>query len=319
MKKNLIVILAFITLLVFGSCSDAVQPKEMSERMVEISFGFNGEADSITQVPLKSKAVATKSPDEPAVAKNWYAIQVYDGADVPYAYGFFDNIEDMKLLCIKDDTYSFTVDMIPEAEGQVYHFSLAQAGWADIGNAFYYSKTESIRFLGKGYLYMKSPVPNIFNRPAVDRFFGRLASYKAVKNGKVNIKLSRSAFFAKFVAKEFTAGELEIALDNAPTFYLHAEDGNVFEHFYSFDNLTSTAEEIGVSIIWVNKEGKRIPLVAQNVNFGRSTLTTLEFTVKETEFSNTFSITADEELINGGKIDLDSIDDLVDTEIETTP
>lgn len=314
MKRWTIALFALIAMLVIVSCSENVNLDDATGRMVEVSFGFSGEADSITQVPLD----ATRSVEESSVAKNWYAIQVYDEDYCPYAYGFFDNLEDMKLLCVKDATYSFTVDMVPEAEGKVSYFSLCQAGWASIGNAFYYSKAESVRYLGEGYLYLASPSHDIFNRPSVDRFYGSLSNYKATKNGQVNITLTRRAFSVKFVAKDFTVGRLELSLDNAPTFYLNVEDGNEFEHFYSFYNLSSEAEEIGVSIIWVNGDGKRIPLVAQNVNFVRNTLTTLEFTVKASESSNTFSITADEELADGGKINLDPIDDLVDTEIDTT-
>lgn len=319
MKKNIVMLFALIALFSFVSCNDAFNSNSVSDNTVEISFAFKGEADSITQVPLQARSVVAKGVGEAPTAKNWYAVQVYDEDGVPYAYGFFDNLEDMKLLCIKDFTYSFTVDMVPEAEGQVLYFSLVKAGWASIGNAFYYSKTDRIRFLGEGYLYMKSPMRDTFNRPSVDRFFGCLNGYKATKNGKVNIELSRAAFSAKFVAKEFSEGSLEIALDNAPTFYLNAEDGNEFEHFYSFNNLKSASEEIGITIIWVNGDGKRIPLVAQNVNFARNTLTTLEFTVKASESNNTFTISADEELIDGGTITLDPIDDFVDTTIDTIP
>ena len=164
---------------------------------------------------------------------------------------------------------------------------------------------------------MSSPKRDTFNRPSVDRFYGSLSNYKAVKNGQVSITLSRCAFVAKFVAKDFISGKLEISLDNAPTFYLDATECNEFEHFYSFNNLSSSFEEIGVSIIWITPEGKKIPLVAQNVKFDRNTLTTLEFTVKLPEYSNTFSITADEELIEGENLNLDSIEDLVETQVNT--
>ena len=320
MKKYIIPFLLIFAMIAFMSCSDSTQLSEESdEEMVELSFGFSGEFDSIYQTPLQGGQESSRSLDDQVAAKNWYAIQVYDEDNKPYAYGFFDNTEDMKLLCVKGATYSFAVDMIPEGEDHVYKFSLVQSGWASIGNAFYYSKTEKVRYLGEGYLYMKYPTRDTFNRPAIDRFYGTLKDYKATTNGKISIELARSAFSVKFVAKDFTVGQLEISIDNAPTFYLKAEDGNEFEHFYSFKRLTSESEEIGVSIIWIDGEGKKIPIVAQNVSFARNTLTTLEFTVKVSESSNTFSITADEELVEGESIDLDTIDDLVDTEIETNP
>ncbi len=314
MKKLKIMLLALLSVVMIISCSDQIVSNSKSSETIEVSFDFNGEVDSITQVPLQTRALDSYSSAE---SKNWYAIQVYDENGVPYAYGFFDNMEDMRLQCIRNATYSFTVDMIPNAEGYVKYFSLTKAGWATIGNSFYYSKTDSVRFLGTGYLYMRSPKADPFNRPSVDRFYGQLSGYKAVKNGKVNINLTRSAFSVKFVAKEFTEGTLELAIDNAPSFYLKTGESNVFEHFYSFNNLSSSFEEIGVSIIWTNGDGKRIPLVGQNITFSRNTRTTLEFTVKAPESSNTFSINANEELLDGEIIQLEPNDDLVDTEIET--
>jgi len=315
MKKILSAILLILMLFIIVSCSNEIKNNEASERTIELSFGFVGEFDSISQTPIQARATS-RSLDEATTPKNWYAIQVYDETG-PYAYGFFDNIEDMKLLCVKDAKYSFTVDMVPEAEEKVFYFSLVQSGWASIGNSFYYSKTESVRYLGKGYLYMRYPICDTFNRPAIDRFYGTLSDYTATQNGKVNISLTRRAFSSKFIAKEFTEGTLEISLDNAPKFIIKANETNEFEHFYSFNNLSSASEEIGVSIVWVNGEGKRIPIVAQNVNFVRNTLTTLEFTVKATETSNTFSLSADEQLTDGGTIVLDNVDDLVNTEVET--
>jgi len=307
MKKAFLLIIAAVFL--FG-CSNTANSKVEENETIEVSFSFRGEFDSITQVPI-SRNVTND------VTKNWYAIQVYDENGY-YAYGFFDNLEDMKLLCIKNSTYNFTVDMIPEGESKVYKFSCVNSGWANISNSFFYSKTESIRYLGEGYLYMKYPSWDTFNRPSCDRFYGSLSNYTATENGVVNINLSRASFKVKFAAKDFSSGSLELSLDNAPTFYLYAEDGTEFEEFYSFNYLSSESENIGVSIIWITTEGKRIPLVAQNVDFRRNTLTTLEFTVKINESANTFSITADEDLIDGEIISLDTIDDLVDTEITPT-
>lgn len=320
MKRFVIAVATLLLLLMFVGCSnEAIANAE--DDIVEVSIGFSGEFDSVTQVPLQGRASGSRSLEEgegETSAKNWYAVQVYDENGSPYAYGFFDNLEDMKLLLVKDFVYSFTVDMIPNAEGKVYKFSLCQSGWAAISNSFYYSKTESVRYLGEGYLYMNYPVYETFNRPAIDRFYGTLTGYTASANGVVNINLKRSSFKVKFVAKDFTEGSLEFSIDNAPVFTLSVSDGSEFEQFYSFNNLSSLSEEIGVTVIWINGDGKRIPLVAQNVTFNRNTLTTLEFTVKATETANNFTINAEEELVEGSTINLDSINDLVDTDVNTT-
>lgn len=307
--KSFLSSLLFISVIVMG-CSEINHSQNLEKEKIEISFGFKGEVDSITQLPISSRAANNEQE------KNWYAVQVYDENGY-YAYGFFDNVEDMKLLCVKNSSYSFTVDMIPNGEDKVYKFCCVQQGWAPIGNSFFYSKTEYIRYLGEGYLYMNYPSWETYNRPSCDRFYGSLSNYTATEKGVVNINLYRASFKVRFVAKEFTSGQLELSLDNGPTFTLDADNKTEFEEFYSFKNLLSESEEIGISIIWITAEGKRIPLVAQNINFSRNTLTILEFTVKLNESTNTFSFTADEQLEEGKVISLDEIEDLIDTNIDT--
>ena len=309
MKYLFLLTVSIISFIILG-CSETIKSEIEEKEKIEVSFGFKGEVDSITQTPISTRNAINEENK-----KNWYAIQVCDETGY-YAYGFFDNVDDMKLLCEKNSSYSFMVDMIPEGEDKVYKFSCIQQGWSSIGNSFMYSKTEHIRYLGEGYLYMNYPTWDTYKHPSCDRFYGILSNYKPQEKGVVNINLSRAAFKVKYVAKDFNSGSLELSLDNGPTFILNSEDGTEFEEFYSFNNLESESEEIGITIVWITETGKRIPLVAQNISFARNTVTTLEFTVKLNESTNTFAFSANEEVEAGETISLDSIDNLLDTEIQ---
>jgi hypothetical protein len=280
---------------------------------ITVSFDFTGEAPNITTTPM-SRANE---------AKDWYQIQVYscpigESYYTYYGYGFFDNTENMIINLKEGYQYKFVADMIVDASEKIYKFSLSNSGWASIGNSFYFSTDEHIRFLGEGYIYMNKPW-DTYNRPDVDRFYGITEGYVPEDGGSVSIDMKRVSFGVKFVAKEFTSGSLEIQIDQSPTKTLKCADGNVAECIVSFKNTASAykndnySENIAVNIIWVKDDGVRSPIVSENITFVRNHLTTIEFEVKEEAKSNSFNITANEEWETGDTITVGN--DGIDTEV----
>lgn len=300
----------FVSALFMVGCSSSTEdviepdtPKE--EKDIQVSIGFSGEILNITESPL------SRATD----AKDWYAFQVYSAPEDGskgysyYAYGFFDNKENM-IINLKDGyKYKFDVCMVVDGSEKVRYFSLVNAGWTSIGNSFYISSDEHVRYMYEGYLYLK---PNdTYDRPNVDRFFGRTTDYVPTEGGKVDINMKRVSFGAKFVAKEFTEGSLEISVEGAPIIDLAASEGSEIQDIISFNNLeqayTSTteySESIPVNITWVKTDGVRVPIASESVDFKRNKLTTIEFEVKESTSSTTFSLNADETMETGETVSI---------------
>lgn len=287
------------------SCSSSDEPiddsSQTEKRMIPVSIGFSGEIINIIDTPL-SKADDTK---------NWYAFQVYsapaDGSDnyTRYAYGFFDSKENMVINLKEGYKYKFDVNMVVDGESKVYSFALAQAGWVRPSNSFYISSYECVRYMYDGYLYLRRPYDS-FNRPNVDRFFGRTIDFIPEEGKSVSINMKRVAFGAKFVAKDFTEGNIEISVEGAPTINLDIANGNEIQDMISFKYLEDAYssseeyyEEIPVNIIWVKSDNVRVPIASENVRFKRNKLTTIEFMAKESTTSNSFDLTASEELGSG--------------------
>lgn len=307
--------MAFICGMCMQSCDkESTAPSSNNDNgYITVSLGFTGEDPIITTTPM-SRANE---------AKDWYQIQVYscpigESYYTYYGYGFFDNTENMTINLKEGYQYKFVADMIVDASEKIYKFSLSNSGWASIGNSFYFSTDEHIRFLGQGYIYMNKPY-NTYNRPDVDRFYGITEGYIPSENGSVSIDMKRVAFGVKFVAKEFTSGSLEIQIDQSPTKTLKCAEGNVVEWIVSFDSTASAyrndnySENIAVNIIWVKDDGVRTPIVSENITFVRNHLTTIEFEVKEAAQSNSFSINANEEWKTGDTITVGN--DGIDTEV----
>lgn len=280
---------------------------------ITVSLGFTGEAPNITTTPM-SRANE---------AKDWYQIQVYScpigqSYYTYYGYGFFDNTDNMIIKLKEGYQYKFVADMIVDASKKINKFSLTKSGWASIGNSFYFSTDEHIRFLGEGYVLMSQPYEQYY-RPDVDRFYGITEGYIPSENGSVSIDMKRVAFGAKFVAKDFTSGSLEIQIDQSPTKTLKCADGNVAEWIVSFYSTASAyrndnySENIAVNIIWVKDDGVRSPIVSENITFVRNHKTTIEFKVNDPTESNSFNITANEEWETGDTITVGN--DGIDTDV----
>lgn len=307
--------MAFICSMCMQSCDkESTAPSSNNDNgYITVSLGFTGEDPIITTTPM-SRANE---------AKDWYQIQVYScpigkSYYTYYGYGFFDNTENMIINLKEGYQYKFVADMIVDASEKINKFSLSNSGWASIGNSFYFSTDEHIRYLGEGYIYMSKPYDQ-YNRPDVDRFYGITEGYVPEEGGSVSIDMKRVSFGAKFVAKEFTSGSLEIQIDQSPTKTLKCADGNVAECIVSFNNTASAykndnySENIAVNIIWVKDDGVRSPIVSENITFVRNHLTTIEFEVKEEAESNSFNITANEEWETGDTITVGN--DGIDTEV----
>ena len=300
----------FVSILFFFSCSSSndeietpIQPE--NEKYFQVPIGFSGEILNITESPLSRTGEA----------KDWYAFQVYsapeDGSQEYsyYAYGFFDNKKDMIINLKEGYKYKFDVCMVVDGSEKVYKFSLVNAGWATIGNSFMISSEEHVRYMYEGYLYIQNPW-DTYDRPNVDRFFGRTTDYIPTEGGSVDIDMKRVSFGAKFVAKDFTEGSLEISVEGAPMIKLEASEGNEVEDIISFNNLESAftnndySENIPVNITWVKTDNVRVPIASEAIDFKRNRLTTIEFIVKENTSSNTFSLNANETMVEGETVEI---------------
>ncbi|MBO5420174.1 MAG: hypothetical protein J6A22_08855 [Bacteroidales bacterium] len=291
------------------SCQKTQSPDSTveEEHYIQVSLGFSGEITDITTTPM-SKAEKFK---------DWYQIQVYScplGQDnySYYGYGFFDNKDNMVINLKEGYQYRFVADMIVEGEKNILSFSLFNSGWATISNNFYLSFDEHIRYLGEGYIYMSTPHEQ-FNRPNVDRFFGITEGYVPEERGKVSIKMKRVSFGAKFIAKDFEEGFIEVAIDQAPSTIIEATNGSETDKItISFKNTMEAylndkySENIAVNVIWIKNDGVRVPVVSQEIEFVRNHLTSVKFDLKETSKSSSFSITSDENWQNGEIIEVEN-------------
>ena len=122
--RNFIILAA--CMLIFAACNkEGLIPPSNDEDMVEVSFNFAGDYVSIDEEPL-TRALAPN-------AKTLYALQVYstdttnkghrleESRTIPYAYGLFDDISNIRLALPKDRKFIVKALIIEEREDTIYH------------------------------------------------------------------------------------------------------------------------------------------------------------------------------------------------------
>lgn len=218
--------------------------------------------------------------------------------------------------------YKFDASMILNGSEKVYKFCLVNAGGTSVGNTFFISSDELVRYMYEGHLYLQYPHDS-FDRPNVDRFFGEVQGYIPEEGGSVQINMKRVAFGAKFVAKKFESGSLEISVEGAPMMKMNINNGNEIQDVFSFNRLGSAyyfvgeyAEDIPVNIVWVKPDNVRVPVASQKISFKRNKLTTIEFEVKDNATGNSINLEANETMENGETLHIGG--DGTNTEVNPT-
>ncbi|MFR8553335.1 MAG: hypothetical protein ACLVEU_07385 [Bacteroides cellulosilyticus] len=145
-----------------------------------------------------------------------------------YAYGLFDNIEDMTISLIEGHKYKFECSMVREDVDTLYHDNeIYYAPFNRLGtlnskysgialeNKFNISTTNPVCFGGLkiGTMSTSGYYDNYNCRsyyPKSDRFYGELTDYIPTKDGVANIDLKRTAFGLKFIVTPPVDGKLYI-------------------------------------------------------------------------------------------------------------
>ena len=229
------------------SCSnneDELPPKEQTnQETYTISFNLGGEFISTSETPLSRTEVAPKKI---------YGINVYYKKDGNtwydnYAYGLFDNIQDMTISLISGYRYKFECTMIQNDNDIIYHDKNGYYGRpfmsgdnyngdynantvTQLTNKFHVSTT-TYRYLD----YIKYGTPDVCtessfvrsNYPKTDRFYGELTDYIPTKDGVANIDLKRTAFGLKFIVTPPVDGKLYISSITTNDNSYHSINSNV--------------------------------------------------------------------------------------------
>ena len=327
------------------SCSnneDELLSKEQEENDQEtytISFDLGGEFISTSETPLSRTE---------AIPKRIYGINVYYKKDdnssyQNYAYGLFDNVEDMTISLIGGYKYKFECTMVRDDFDTLYHennmyyepFHKKSYNNYNFGitleNKFNISTTTSIRFVGlqEGYSHIKGH--GISAYPELDRFYGELTDYVPTKEGVANIDLKRTAFGLKFVVTPPTDGTLSVnnlysansySTDINPNIKISSDDSTVetsaiytFYDVYRCWEVEKYTEDFTIKLTWVRGNGAT-QTFEKVVTAKRNVMTTINVNVNGSSTDSSLGVKEEDTPMESENVDMNfNGGDLDDNEV----
>lgn len=160
---------------------------------------------------------------------NLYGVNVYydpsrDGnSNTHYAYGLFDNLEDMSITLLSGYTYKFECSMVKDAKSTLYcgqyggnsfsgyakPFQTDASSSTQLSNTFVYGTTY-LSGITSGEATVKSTTTGYVDQsmPSIQRYYGEVEGYRPVTGGTVIIPLKKTVFGVRLIIGEVLEGTL---------------------------------------------------------------------------------------------------------------
>lgn len=319
------------------SASEQITPPDEGE-YYEVSLSLGGEF-SVEDEPL-TRGTATN---------DIYGINVYVDKDGDgnitdhYAYGLFDNKEDMTIKLLSGYKYKFECSLVKNAKNTLYYgqaFNNAYSGFAApfLNNSTTSTMISNEFILGTVYLngltgsnaHIAGTTPSTSNAatqsPNINRFYGVLEEYIPTKGGVANIYLKRMVFGAKLIIKGVKEGSVNVSGLWGDLNKTVAEDYEGNAIIYTVPSITScyaSPDDYSftrtLSLKYDSERGEDWDLTnSLDVTFKRNILTIITINVSPDLASGSISLT-EEEMGEDNVIDLDiNTNGEIDTPVNPT-
>lgn len=277
-----------------------------------------------------------------------YGINVYfdkekDGVqnDI-YAYGLFDDQSKMTLTLLSGYKYKFKCSAVKDGKSKLYYgtygnnvysgyaapFQTAAKSSTMLENKFITGATTYLSGLGSGTAVLKSGDTSYtsVSYPSIERYYGEVADYTPVQNGKVNIPLKKTYFGSRLIVKGDLGGVVTISCKIGSTQIWSVstteelqQEGQIYSYSNVADcwgyesNLSAT-----VTMTYDSYRGEYWDLSnSKTITFKRNVMTTITVNVTPDYSSGAFNV-LEEELEEENYIDF-GINDEGELDITVTP
>lgn len=304
--KNIYCLLSCFFLLALASCTNEIESEISNEPpvitppvvivdSVTVAFKFTGDVDFSTS-PLNTRTSAS----------DLYGLQVYTmttgtSNDVNrYAYGYFDDIDAIKVRLSTIQKYGFTLTYIPNGKNIIYRYpsghygrpfaSLFQDAYNGAINTLNYSTAAGLDQLGScsAQTTSETNVDNAFIE--VERYQGAVYYINPKESNIIEIPLYKQMFGLKIVAKDFTEGSVFIkSVHGSVRHSFKPTSGtSTTEHSWIFQmpNMPDCyshdrelSQNINIGIFYKDKSGIETPMFSKLITVERNVMHTFTFSV----------------------------------------
>lgn len=277
-KKYLFIMLAVVG---FVGCQQDEAYSDEAQEVITVSLKLNGEI-STDESPI------TRADTE---SRDLIGIAVYKGTS-EFAYGIFDNMNDVKINLLAGNKYQFKCTLIKDAKDILYFNG-------DETSKYRFSYTYPFHV---GNIYCNAPfrygsfddcvqckyVSTDYNSKTycakIDRFYGEANEYTPTVNGVVNIDLKRVSFGIKVKVTGITDGSVDVTCKNSYNTFVSQtgltsnfeSSGKMFSLYNIIDAWqyadSDYQEQIQVSVVWTRGVGIVQDLGTQTVYVKRNAM-----------------------------------------------
>ena len=230
-----------------------------------------------------------------------------------YAYGLFDNLNNISIQLVEGDTYSIDAVAVKDAKNKIAGGDdfYANPFLAELTNSFVYENDDDFNqdwyFNPTLYRLKNNDSENALIAPNLEVFVASMINnYVAQENGDpITISFYRwSACSAEFKAVDMPTGYLKINISNKETntagvyttedIIVASENQSTFQYITFGDALFSLISNDGVpctlNMTWIKDSNTEIPLIPAEITFKRDTKYIITIKVDDST-TGTFNIT----------------------------
>ena len=320
--KYILQILPLLFVLGMTSCSKEESTPAEEAKEYNVSLKFNGEITT-ADTPL-TRGTATN---------DLIGVQVYQDGGI-YAYGLFDNIDDISINLFSSNKYKFVVTVVKDGKNKIngstsfgppfrtyqkYQVVRPDESGYDTKYGYYYTKPNNefqykaswslsnIGFenLGSGRTWMKNSQNDVYY-PETDRFYGEVDNYTPTENGLLTIDLKRTAFGLKYEVSGVTDGAVSVKIENSSRiFFENTEITSEYESeekIFTFSDVYSAwkyannyTESITVSASWARGVGITQDLGSKTVQIKRNAMNIIRLKLGSVDYDGNIGIEVEEE------------------------
>lgn len=280
--------------------------KELKEYTVSLKLG--GEVTT-SESPLAR--AETESTD-------LYGVQVsrkLNGSDTygNFAYGLFDNVNDMKINLLEDSKYKFRVLYIKKGKDVVDYESIyygsgyvgpfGHIGWNDNGYSITIG-TECSNSYTWGGTFKDDLATGAYYE--ADTYYGEVSDYTPSVNGIVEIDLKHTVFGLQYEVSGITDGTVSVTIKNDTRTFFSKSDITAdytseekiiafYDTYSAWQYADNYTENLTVGLSWTRGIGVVQDLKSKTIQVKRNVMNVVRIQLGANDGSATFGITTEDD------------------------
>ncbi len=314
MRKIITTTFFLIALMLLGSsCQKSHIGNEDGEK-ISVSLNLDGDFNvTVDQDPISKVMTKASSNDVYAINVKWDPSG--DGTiNGYYAYGLFDNVQDMTITLLSHHKYTFEVSLVKEAKntlfygqafnntyyGFCYPFQTNSSGSTLLNNTFIIGSGYYFTGLTNGSAHLASEsspsASNATPAASINRFYGITTNYEPVPNGTVDVFLKRYVYGANIIINGVTGSEGTIHITCGSWLNKNlSDDFELGEEIHTFPSFPKEQEKQTLYLAFKSNRGFPWDLTQSSViTFKRNVMTTINITLNPDLSGALFNIVEEE-------------------------